>query len=146
MMANCHCRAGPGKDSRFHKMAISLKRSVAYPVCMRNCLLVAVLPFALLALCAAARDSGSSGWQQVQGLGPHTRIHIKSDKENAICFVHSVDEQQLSCGRSEAIGSPVLVFPREQIKSIKLSLRVPGAATRVGYVSDLFDGQLVYQR
>jgi hypothetical protein len=81
----------------------------------------------------------------VQGLGPHTRIHIKSDKENAICFVHSVDEQQLTCGRSEAIGSPVLVFPREQIKSIKLSLRVPGAATRVGYVSDIFDGQLIYQ-
>jgi hypothetical protein len=127
-------------------MAMSLKRSVAYPVWMRNRLLVAVVPFALLGLCAAARDAGSSGWKQVQGLGPHTRIHIKSDKENAICFVHSVDEQQLTCGRSEAIGSAVLVFPREQIKSIKLSLRVPGATTRVGYVSDIFDGQLVYQR
>jgi hypothetical protein len=127
-------------------MAMSLERSVAYPVCMRNCFLVAVLSFALLALCAAARDSGSSGWQQVQGLGPHTRIHIKSDKDNVICFVHSVDEQQLTCGRSEAIGSPVLVFPREQIKTIKLSLRVPGATTRIGYVSDIFDGQLIYQR
>ncbi len=127
-------------------MAMPLKRSLAYPVWMRNCLLFAVVPFALIALCASARDAGSSGWQQVQGLGPHTRIHIKSDKENVICFVHSVDEQQLTCGRSEAIGSPVLVFPREQIKSIKLSLRAPGATTRVGYVGDIFDGQLVYQR
>ena len=127
-------------------MAMPLKRLAAYSVWMRTCFMVAVVPLALLALCGAARDAGSSGWQQVQGLGPHTRIHIKSDKENAICFVHSVDEQQLTCGRSEAIGSPVLVFPRAQIKSIKLSLRVPGAATRVGYVSDIFDGQLVYQR
>ena len=127
-------------------MAMSLKRSVAYPVWMRTRFLVAVVPLALLVLCAAAGGSGSSGWQQVQGLGPHTRVHIKSDKENVICFIHSVDEQQLTCGRSETIGSPVLVFPREQIKSIKLSLRVPGAATRVGYVSDIFDGQLVYQR
>jgi hypothetical protein len=113
---------------------------------MRNCLLLAVVPFAVLAIGAAAPDSGSSGWKQVQGLGPHTRVHIKSDKENAVCFIHSVEEQQLTCGRSEAIGSPVLVFPREQIKSIKLSVRVPGAATRVGYVSDIFDGQLIYQR
>jgi hypothetical protein len=125
---------------------MSLKRLAAYSVWMRTCFMVAVVPLAVLALCAAARGSASSGWQQVQGLGPHTRIHIKSDKENVICFIHSVDEQQLTCGRSEAIGSPVLVFPREQIKSIKLSLRVPGAATRVGYVSDIFDGQLVYQR
>jgi hypothetical protein len=120
---------------------------------MRNYGLAALVPCILLSFSAIAQNPGakvtsaqSSGWQQVQGLGPHTRIPIKSDKENAICFVHSVDEQQLTCGRSEAIGSPVLVFPREQIKSIKLSVRVPGAATRVGYVSDIFDGQLVYQR
>jgi len=113
---------------------------------MRNCLLLVFVPLTLFALCAAARDSVSSGWQQVQGLGPHTRIHIKSDKENAICFVHSVEEQELTCGRSEAIGSPVLVFPREQIKSIRLLLRVPGAGISVGYVSDIFDGQLIYQR
>jgi hypothetical protein len=113
---------------------------------MRNCFLLAFMPFVLLALCAAAPDSVPRGWQQVQGLGPHTRIHIRSDKENAICFVHSVDEQQLTCARSETIGSPVLVFPREQIKSIKLSRRPLSAAISAGYVDDIFDGQLIYQR
>jgi hypothetical protein len=104
---------------------------------MRNCFLIAFMPFVLLALGAAAPDSVPRGWQQVQGLGPHTRIHIKSDKENAICFVHSVDEQQLTCARSEAIGSPVLVFPREQIKSIKLSRR-PLSAEATKNLKDSF--------
>jgi len=113
---------------------------------MRNCFLLAFVPFVLLALCAAAPGSAPRGWQQVKGLGPHTRIHIKSDKENTICFVHFVDEQQLTCARSETIGSPVLVFPREQIKSIKLSRRPLSAAISAGYVDDIFDGQLIYQR
>jgi hypothetical protein len=113
---------------------------------MRNCFQLAFMPFVLLALGAAASDSVPRGWQQVQGLGPHTRIHIRSDKENAICFVHFVDEQQLTCARSEAIGSSVLVFPRGEIKSIKLSRRPLSAAISAGYVDDVFDGQLIYQR
>src|ERR1700691_6597346 len=99
---------------------------------MRNCCLLAYMPFVLLALGAAASDSVPRGWQQVQGLGPHTRIHIKSDKENAICFVHSVDEQELTCARSETIGSAVVVFPRGEIKSIKLSRKAIGTAINTG--------------
>jgi hypothetical protein len=113
---------------------------------MRNWFQLALVPFILLGLCGAAQDPVPRGWQQVQGLGPHTRIHIKSDKENAICFVHSVDEQQLTCGRSETIGSPVLVFPRGEIKSIKLSKKAVGTTISAGYVDDIFDGPLIYQR
>jgi hypothetical protein len=113
---------------------------------MRYRFLLAFVPFVLLALCAAAQASAPSGWRQVQGLGPHTRIHIKSDKENAICFVHSVDEQELTCARSETIGSAVLVFPRGEIKSIKLSRKAIGTAINTGYVDDIFDGHLIYQR
>jgi hypothetical protein len=113
---------------------------------MRRRSLLAFLPFVLLTLCAAAQDSRPTGWQQVQGLGPHTRIHIKSDKENAICFVHMVEEEQLTCARSETIGSPVLVFPRGQIKNIKLSRMSFGATINAGYVDDLFDGQPIYRR
>src|SRR3984885_7793203 len=87
---------------------------------MRNCFLLTVMPVLLLGLCAAEQDSAASGWRQVQGLGPHTRVYIKTDKETTLCYVHSVEEQELTCGRSEAIGSPVLFFPRAEIKSIKL--------------------------
>ena len=85
-------------------------------------------------------------WHQVEGLGPHTRVHITSDKQSAVCFVHSVEEQQLTCGRSETIGSPVIVFSRAEIKTIKLSKKALGLAFNAGPVDDLFDGVLIYQR
>jgi hypothetical protein len=113
---------------------------------MRNCFVMAFLSLVLVALGFAAENPANVGWRQVQGLGPHTRVHIKSDKENAVCFIHSVDEEQLTCGRSEAIGSPVLVFPRAQIKSIKLSRKSVGTAINAGPMDDLFDGALIYQR
>ncbi len=115
---------------------------------MRNGLQLALMTFVLVALCGAAQDSASSGWRQVEGLGPHTRVYIKTDKESALCYVHSVEEQELTCGRSEAIGSPVLVFPRAEIKTIKLARKGLGLAATIsaGYADDLLAGQLIYQR
>ena len=112
---------------------------------MRTCLTAVFAPLLLLGVCTA-ENAVPHSWHQVEGLGPHTRVHIKSDKESAVCFVHSVDEEQLTCGRSEAIGSPVIVFPRAEIKSIKLSRKSLGAAINAGPVDDLFDGVLIYQR
>jgi hypothetical protein len=127
---------------------------------MRNYGLAALVPCILLSFSAIAQNPGakvtsaqSSGWQQVQGLGPHSRIFVKTDKQNAVCFVHFVEEQQLTCSRSESIGSSTLVFPRNEVKSIKLErggalgglvLGVTGGA--VGYADDLFAGPVVYQR
>jgi hypothetical protein len=115
---------------------------------MRNGFLLAVVPFVLLAAGVAEQDSAASGWRQVQGLGPHTRVYIKTDKENALCYVHSVEEQELTCGRSEAIGSPVLVIPRAEIKTIKLLRKGLGLAATLsaGYADDILTGQLIYQR
>jgi hypothetical protein len=113
---------------------------------MRSCFLLALALLVPLTFCAALQASTPSGWQQVLGLGPHTRIHVKTDKESVVCFFHSADEQQLTCGRSENIGSPVEVFPRAQIKSIKLSRKAIGTSISTGHVDDLFDGQLIYQR
>jgi hypothetical protein len=113
---------------------------------MRTCFLLLLALLVLLNTGAAADKAAASGWRQVEGLGPHTRVHIKSDKENAVCFVHSVEEQQLTCGRSETIGSPVIVFPRAEIKSIKLSRKSLATGINAGPVDDLFDGALIYQR
>jgi hypothetical protein len=115
---------------------------------MRNGFLLAIVPLVLLTLAAAEQDSASAGWRQVEGLGPHTRVYIKTDKENALCYVHSVEEQELTCGRSEAIGSPVLVFPRAEIKTIKLLRKGLGLAATLsaGYADDLIPGQVIYQR
>jgi hypothetical protein len=127
---------------------MSLTRSVSYPKWMRNGFLLGLAPFVLLAAGVAEQDSAASGWRQVEGLGPHTRVYIKNDKENTLCYVHSVEEQQLTCGRSEAIGSPVLVFPRAEIKTIKLVIKGLGLASTLsaGYADDLLPGQLIYQR
>ena len=115
---------------------------------MRNGFLLAFVPLVLLSLAVAEQDSASAGWRQVQGLGPHTRVYIKTDKENALCYVHSVEEQELTCGRSEAIGSPVLTFPRAEIKTIKLLRKGLGLAATLsaGYADDLLPGQVIYQR
>ncbi len=115
---------------------------------MRNCFLLAFMTFVLVALGGAAQDSTSNGWRQVQGLGPHTRVYIKTDKENALCYVHSVEEQELTCARSEAIGSPVLTFPRGEIKSIKLPRKGLGLAETLsaGYGDQILAGQVIYQR
>jgi hypothetical protein len=115
---------------------------------MRNGFLLAIVPLVLLTLAAAEQDSASAGWRQVEGLGPHTRVYIKTDKENALCYVHSVEEQELTCGRSEAIGSPVLVFPRAEIKTIKLLRKGLGLAATLsaGYADDIISGQVIYQR
>src|ERR1700728_5362298 len=115
---------------------------------MRNGFLLAFMALVLAALGIAEQNSASSGWRQVQGLGPHTRVYIKTDKESTLCYVHSVEDQQLTCGRSEAIGSPVLVFPRAQIKTIKLLRKGLGLASTLsaGYADDHLPGQLIYQR
>jgi hypothetical protein len=81
-----------------------------------------------------------TGWQRVQGLGPHSKIRIKSDSRNAICFLHFADEQQLTCSPSESIGSSTLTFARSEIKSIKLSHWM------VGELDDLMPGPYIYQR
>jgi hypothetical protein len=115
---------------------------------MRNVLLLAFAPFILLTAGAADQGAAAAGWRQVQGLGPHTRIYIKTDKESTLCYVHSVEDQQLTCGRSEAIGSPVLVIPRAEIKTIKLprkGLSLAGTLS-AGYADDLIPGQVIYQR
>jgi hypothetical protein len=115
---------------------------------MRNGFLLAFVPLVLLTAAVAEQDATTAGWRQVQGLGPHTRVYIKTDKENALCYVHSVEEQELTCGRSEAIGSPVLVFPRAEIKTIKLLRKGLGIASTLsaGYADDLLPGQVIYQR
>jgi hypothetical protein len=113
---------------------------------MRTCFLLILGLLVLLRPGAAADTKAASGWSQVEGLGPHTLVHIKGDKQNAVCFLHSVEEQQLTCGRSEAIGTPVIVFPRAEIKSIKLSRKSVATGVKAGPVDSLFDGALIYHR
>jgi hypothetical protein len=93
------------------------------------------------------------GWQQVQGLGPHSHVIIKGDKQSAVCFVHFVEEQELTCSRSEDIGSDSLTFTRAEVKSIKLARggTLGGMALRVTDrvappVDELFAGVVIYQR
>ncbi len=118
-------------------------------------------PMMMLACAVAAGQQAAppnqplqaGGWQQVQGLGPHSKIIIKSDKQNAVCFVHFVEEQELTCSRSEEIGSSTLTFPRNEVKSIKLARGGTLGSLALGITDkvaspadDLFAGMVIYQR
>ena len=93
------------------------------------------------------------GWRQVEGLGPHSKIIIKGDKQNAVCFVHFVEDQQLTCSRSEEIGSAILTFTRSEVKSIKLVRGGAFGGMALGVTDkvispadNLFAGTVIYQR
>ena len=117
--------------------------------------------FVLLAGVAAWAQSSAppntpvapGGWQQVAGLGPHSRIIVKSDKQTATCFVHFVEEQELTCSRSEEIGSPTLTFQRSEVKSIKLAHGGTLGGMALGLTDkvmspadEMFAGTVIYQR
>ena len=100
-----------------------------------------------------ATSAQAQGWKRVEGLGPHSRILIKSDKATTVCYVHFVEEQQLTCSKSESIGSDSLVFARSEIKTIKIARggMLGGLVLGMtnGIVSkpdELMAGTVVYQR
>lgn len=114
---------------------------------MRKGCLPGLVPLIVLSLFASAQNpmaqaptAKPTGWQRVQGLGPHSKIRIKSDSKSAICFVHFVEDQELTCSLSEDIGASSLTFPRSEIQSIKLSHWM------VGLVDDLMPAPFVYRR
>jgi hypothetical protein len=126
---------------------------------MHRKILIAMSGICLFVSSAIAQNSKPSvapisprSWQQAEGLGPHSKILIKSDKLTAVCFVHFVEEDQLTCSRSESIGASSLVFPRNEVKVIKIQrgplggLVLNATGGMVTYPDELMAGPIVYQR
>ena len=72
------------------------------------------------------------------------KIHVASDKKGRTCFFESFDEEQLTCSKGKIIGgTAVYVFPRAEVKSVKLTRYVvstvagagigAGVGTAIGY-------------
>jgi hypothetical protein len=122
----------------------------------------------------AQSPAHDSGWQRVQQLPLHTKVHISSDKKDKTCPIGAVDEQSITC-------SGGISFSRAEIKSIKMtrygwstlggfgigfgvgaaiaatgpsdSIARGGAASAcliggavIGGVSDMFRGPTIYRR
>ena len=64
-----------------------------------------------------------SDWHHVQVLPTNTKVRITSDTKTVECAIDSVDDQQLTCSRSHMAGAAHYVFPRAEVKKIKLSAK-----------------------
>ena len=83
-------------------------RSLRVPVSSGLVGLVLLAPAAVPAIAAS---STSTGWAAVQGLSPHTRVQVRTDKHKSDCHVAAVTEDKLTCDEAS--------FSRAEIKSIR---------------------------
>ena len=62
---------------------------------------------------AFAQAPLGSNWDHLKALPQHTRLHVSADKMRHTCYLLSVDDATLVCGR--------YTFPRAEVKSVKLT-------------------------
>lgn len=82
---------------------------------MKTLCVVLLLCGAAASSCAQAVAPGS-GWERLKALPAHTRMHVDGDKAKRKCRLEAVDDEQLVCSK----GSTQFVFPRGEVKSVKL--------------------------
>ncbi len=61
----------------------------------------------------AQSPAAGSNWDHVRALPIHTRLHVSADHMSHTCYLLSVDDTALMCGR--------YTFPRAEVKSVKLT-------------------------
>lgn len=60
-------------------------------------------------------------WHNLSALAPHTHIHVAADHGGSTCYFIAVDDQNLTCGRRSGSEKSPHVFPRADVKSVKLT-------------------------
>jgi hypothetical protein len=74
------------------------------------CLVTSVLATTTLTF---AQTLAGSNWEHLKALPQHTRLHVSADKMSHTCYLLSVDDTSLVCGR--------YTFPRAEVKTVKLT-------------------------
>ncbi len=54
-------------------------------------------------------------------IAPHTHIHVAADHGGSTCYFIAVDDQNLTCGHKNGSEKGRHVFPRAEVKSVKLT-------------------------
>lgn len=95
---------------------------------MRSILPRLALPVLIAASLAAsaqqpAASPEGSNWARVQALPVQTYLHVNARTRHAICYLTSVDAENLSCLKDTGVGHKALSFQRAEITSIKLARR-----------------------
>jgi len=83
---------------------------------MKLLLFVMILCGASASLAAQA-PSGDAGWDRVRHLPAGSHVHVAGDKLSKTCALDLVDEATLRCSK----GSSQYSFPRDEVKSVKLT-------------------------
>ena len=61
----------------------------------------------------AQAPAAGSNWDHLKALPQHTRLHVSADKMSHTCYLLSVDDATLVCGR--------YTFQRAEVKKVKLT-------------------------
>src|SRR5215472_16606869 len=60
-------------------------------------------------------------WHHLSVLPPQTHIHVAADHGGSTCYFIAVDDQNLTCGHKNGSEKGRHVFPRADVKSVKLT-------------------------
>lgn len=71
-------------------------------------------------------------WDHLKSLSPHAHMHVAADHSGATCYFISVDDQTLTCGRHDGSSKGQHLFPRAEVKSVKLTRRGLSTAGGLG--------------
>jgi hypothetical protein len=63
----------------------------------------------------------ADSWNNLSVVAPHTHIHVAADHGGKTCYFISVDDQNLTCGHHDGSEKGRHVFPRAEVKSVKLT-------------------------
>jgi len=86
---------------------------------------VSALPLPAQNAIASPAPSPSSAladsWHNLSVLAPHAHIHIAADHGGATCYFITADDGNLTCGHKNGSDKGRHVFPRAEVKSVKLT-------------------------
>ena len=79
-------------------------------------------------------DSATLGdeWSHLKALPPHAHLHVASDHGGSTCYFISADDANLVCGHRNAGPKGQHVFPRAEVRSVKLTRRVVSTVGGLG--------------
>jgi hypothetical protein len=63
----------------------------------------------------------ADSWHNLSVIAPHTHIHVAADHGGSTCYFIAVDDQDLTCGHKSGSEKGRHVFPRAEVKSVKLT-------------------------
>ena len=63
----------------------------------------------------------ADSWHNLSAISPHTHIHVAADHGGSTCYFIAVDDQNLTCGHRNGSEKGRHVFPRAEVKSVKLT-------------------------